>query len=218
MNIKTLLKGLDSNKLIDLIIKEIKKGQVMGSEANITEDMKENIKKKINDFLLYIESIEAIENKHQIIYCVQQEADKEITYETGMIYKEDISINTPENNMGCSFMCTPWKEIIGTEICKTSIDKYGEYEVAVQIIKEMTYFGFTEKEYKENRNAFDNMLSNITKTMENMKDAEDVFEEMFPDKEVSWNDEYIILEIETNSKLKEEFWNIVKEKMKGPDV
>lgn len=43
----------------------------------------------------------------------------------------------------------PWKDLIDLEVCAKSIEKYGKEEVAAQILYEMTFFGFTEKERKK---------------------------------------------------------------------
>ena len=43
----------------------------------------------------------------------------------------------------------PWKDLIDLEVCAKSIEKYGREEVAAQILYEMTFFGFTEKERKK---------------------------------------------------------------------
>lgn len=214
MNTQELINKLNQEKLTNEIVNTHKTNWVMYSKATIDESKIEKLMNKIKDFLSYIKNIDTINNKEQILYCVKQKADEENTYETGMIYKEDIAVNTPENNMATSLMCTPWNKIAGTEICPVSIEMYGEYEVAVQIIMEMTYFGFTPDEYDVNKKDFEDTLYEISKTIENAKD----FKEVFPEHEGLDISDEIIKEIEVNAKLKEEFWNKVKANMKGCDV
>jgi len=100
----------------------------------------------------------------------------EFTYEA--------ALKKPDDGQRYDFLFTPWSELLGLEVSKKSIDKYGVVVVAAEIVRSMTLFELTEDEHREQVKKTEKKLKASLKSFEKeiknekLRDAEEVFAEL----------------------------------------
>lgn len=81
-----------------------------------------------------------------------------------------------------AFEFSPWKEILGYEICEESLKEIGEIPFFAAIFYEMTFCGFEEEDIQEEKNIIIERKEEVDKAIEEGDTGKFVsLEEVFPD-------------------------------------
>ena len=188
MIVKDLFKNCSKKKVLDLVLERHKK--IYGNKPEKAHralraayrNVLHNLSRRMplpSEFLLlkisyigdgeFFEQIslfskeEVKEKKENFVELENLDEKKEYSYEE----IEAIQSLLPRS-YSSSFI--PWSKVLGHEVNEENVKEYGKESILADILYDITFFGFSEKEMKEEKEKLDKILSEIKEKREKMKE------------------------------------------------
>ncbi len=138
MKLKELLIKIDIKELSQKFAEQFYCDDYFPKPSISQDDLAKKLKKVIKNICL----IHEVDTDILEIIVVAKVWD---TVDTDKMIFESFVMKQGNKERYCINM-TSWKELVGFEVLQKSIELYGEIDVALQILHDITFFGFEEKQ------------------------------------------------------------------------